>query len=278
MKSSVKVLATRTWDLVQRHDVYSCPDTPDYDFTKGAESLLLHSKRRSESMLRFVDTEISLMAVQPDLRLVASGHKERLQAYIAQAAAMPGILDIKCMRHRFYFLWPDWIGRYARPESLETTAVLALWREKDSWFRWPKESAVLQRGWKRHGDGNRDDCYRYNPELIQRLKQKNLKPDGRNNGPAILSFLMAGGQRPVLGDEGWPIHHIYDGQAVNPYTRAKILHAVQDEDHFTHSAGLVALHPAAHFVAHQSKLLAWLLRWEAFCRFKYDPNKIFSHA
>jgi hypothetical protein len=278
MKSSVKVLATKTWDLVQQHDVYSCPDTPDYEFSKSAPSLLLHSKKRNESMLRFVDTEITLPGLRPDVSFVPPGLQERLRAYIAQAAAMPGILARNCMRHRFYFLWPDWIQRFVRPESLETTAVLTLWQEKNSWFRWPKKSELLQGGWRRHGDGDQDDCYRYNPELIQRLSQKNLKPDGRNNGPAILSFLMAGGQRPVLGGEGWPIHHIYDGQAVNPYTRTKILHAVQDKDHFTHSGGLVALHPAAHFVAHQSVLLGWLLRWEAFRRFKYDPNGIFSHA
>jgi hypothetical protein len=192
------------------------------------------------------------------------------------ATSTEGILDES--RHRFYFLWPDWIQNYAQSESLEASAVLALWREKESWFRWPTESSLFQRGWTRSQDGRGDDCYPYDAELIARLKQKSLKPDGRNNGPAVLSFLMAGGERPILSDEGWPIHHIYDGQAFIPNTQRKILHAVKDGAHFTHSGGLVALHPVAHFISHQSALLAWLLRWEAFRRFKYDPNEIFSHA
>jgi|ERR1039458_8966447 hypothetical protein len=276
MKSSVKVLATKSWDLVQRHNLYSCPDTQTYEYLRGADSLLLHSKRLNKSVLRFVDSEITLSPIHPDLGRVPSGLRTRLQAYLTEATATRGLLDEPLLR--FYFLWPDWFQRYAKPESLETAAVLALWQEKDSWFRWPTESAVLQRGWTRDRNVSRIDCYPYEAELIRRLKQKNLKPDGRNNGPAILSFLMAGGERPVSGDEGWPIHHIYDGLSFIPYTQRRILHAVQDGEHFTHSGGLVALHPAAHFVAHQSELLAWLLRWEAFRRLKYDPNKIFSQA
>jgi hypothetical protein len=278
MKSRVKVQVTKTWDLIQKHAVYSCPDTPDYDFVKGAHSLLLHTRERNESVLRFVEAEISLRAERPDLRLVPSGFQESLQAYIAEASTVPGILDNNCKRHRIYFLWPEWLQGYAQPENLETAAALALWQEKGFWFRWPKESAALQRGWKRDQDGTRTDCYSYDAELTRRLKQKNLLPDGRNNGPAILSFLMAGGERPKAGDEAWPIHHIYDGKARSPITGRKILHAVQDREHFTHSGGLVAVHPAAHFVAHKSHLLAWLLRWEANRRFKYDPNDIFLHA
>jgi hypothetical protein len=213
-------------------------------------------------MLRFVDSEISLQVDHLDLKRVPKGFQEKAYAYIAEAKTLPGILDKK--RYRFYFLWPDWLQEYAELGSLETAAALALWREKDCWFRWPKQSALLQHGWTRDRDGNRTDCYPYDAELTRRLKQKNLKPDGRNNGPAILSFLMAGGERTVSGGEGWPIHHVYDGQALIPNTRRKILHAVQDGEHFTHSGGLVAAHPAAHFVAHQSELLAGLLRWEAF--------------
>jgi hypothetical protein len=278
LKPSVKVLATKTWDLVQRYDIYSCPDTPDYEFARGAESLLLHSKGKTEPMLRVVDIETSLAINGLDLRLDEPGLQERLEGYIAEARRVPGILDDDVMYHRFYFLRPDLIQSLVRPGSLETDAVLTLWQEKDFWFRWPKESEILQRGWTRHPDGDRSDCYLYDAELIQRLRRKKLEPDGRNNGPAILAFRMAGGQRPKSGGGGWPIHHIYDGQALIPKTRRKILHAVQDEEHFTHSGGLVALHPAAHLVAHQSELLGWLLRWEAFRRFKYDPDKIFSHT
>jgi len=47
---------------------------------------------------------------------------------------------------------------------------------------------------------------------------------------------------------------------------------------FTNSRGLVAVHPVADFVAANSRLLAWLLRWEAFRRFEYDPDNIFSRT
>jgi hypothetical protein len=260
--------------LVHRHDIYSCPDTADYKYISGAQSLLLHSRSPKRSAQKLVDAEIPLAKDNPDFTIVPRGFRARLQAYITEAATMPGILD--AVRHNFYFLRPDWIQNYACKKSLATVAALALWQEKTFWFRWPKQSVLLQPEWVRDSDGNRADCYRYDAELKRRLRRKNLKPDGRNNGPAILSFLMAGGQRPVCGDEGWPIHHVYDGQALVPGTQRRILHAVQNGQHFTHSGGLVALHPAAHLVVHQSEFLAWLLRREAFIRFGYDPDNIFS--
>ena len=53
-------------------------------------------------------------------------------------------------------------------------------------------------------------------------------------------------------------------------------HAVHHGKLFTHSAGLVAAHPVAHHLAHQSELLKWLLRREAFLRFGFDPMNIFG--
>jgi hypothetical protein len=98
-----------------------------------------------------------------------------------------------------------------------------------------------------------------------------LKPDDRTNGPAINSFQAAGGERPIWGNEGWHIHHIFDGTEGSP-------HAVHDGNHFTHSAGLVAAHPVAHHLAHHSDLLKWLLWREAFLRFGFDPSGIFVDA
>jgi hypothetical protein len=276
MNTPVKVAADITWDLIKKYDVYSCPDRPKFDFVKGARALLLSSKKLTETVLRYVDSEVSLNAADPELALVEPGLHTRLLAYIAEAKERPGILDNACRYHRFCFLQPDWLRQSEKSDSLETTAVQILWQENETWFRWPTESKLLRRGWTRHSDGKRNDCYSYDAELIQRLNQKNLEPDGRNNGPAILSFRMAGGDRPCSCGEGWPIHHIYDGQAFIPGDQQTILHAVQDGDHFTHSGGLVALHPAAHFIAHESELLGWLLRWEAYRRFEYDPDNIFS--
>jgi hypothetical protein len=72
-----------------------------------------------------------------------------------------------------------------------------------------------------------------------------------------------------LGNEGWHIHHVFDGTEGAP-------HAVHDGNLFTHSAGLVAAHPVAHLLAHQSALLKWLLRREAFLRFGFDPKGDFA--
>jgi len=277
MNTPVKVAAGITWDLIKKHDVYSCPDRPKYDFVKGARLLLLLSKKRTETVLRYVDAEVSLNAANPDLTLVELGLRKRLEAYIAEAKTIPRILDGTGNQHRFYFLRPDWLRQFEKLDSLETNAVQTLWHEKDTWCRWPTKSELLIPGCVRHPDGNRNGCYSYAPDLIQRLRQQNIYLRTWNNDPAIHSFLLAGGERRQLpcGD-GWPIHHIYDDKADNPKRPGKIRHAVQDGEHFTHSGGLVALHPAAHFLAHQSELFGWLLRWEAYRRFEYDPDQIFS--
>ncbi len=274
MKPSVKVLVGKTWSLVQRHDIYSCPDTAEFNYSRNAVLILLKSRKRNESENRFVYCIVTLSPNTPDLNRVPVGLRSRLKAYISEATRIDGILNGD--RHRFYFLWPNFIQEYATLGQRDTDATLALWVERDRWFRWPKEATVLQEGWTRHRDGNKRDCYAYGPELKKKLAQNNLKPDGRNNGPAILAFRMTGGERPPFNGEGWPIHHIYDGRARIPTKQARILHAVRDGEHFTHSGGLVAAHPAAHFVAHHSELLSWLLRWEAFCRFGYDPNGVFK--
>jgi hypothetical protein len=109
---------------------------------------------------------------------------------------------------------------------------------------------------------NIDGTYIFPTELITHLERLGLKPDTRTNGPAINSFQAAGGKRPTWGNEGWPIHHVFNG--------------VDDGNVFTHSAGLVAAHPVAHHLAHQSALLKWILQREAFLRFGFDPMGVFN--
>lgn len=61
---------------------------------------------------------------------------------------------------------------------------------------------------------------------------------------------MPGGERPSRRDSNneWTIHHIYDGKF--PLAIAKpSLRAVNHGDHFTQSAGLVAIHPIADALA-----------------------------
>ena len=117
----------------------------------------------------------------------------------------------------------------------------------------------------------------HNPDEMKReLKERGIAIDSRSNGPAIMSFLLAGGKRPKRADstKGWAIHHIYNGKF--PFTRGgKTLHAVKDGNHFTQSAGLVAIHPIAHALADEYFHFVWLLRHESFLRFNYDPDRVF---
>ncbi|HMJ88301.1 MAG TPA: hypothetical protein VK530_00710 [Candidatus Acidoferrum sp.] len=276
MKSHpIKVPITKTWNAVQRHNVYSCPDTVDYDFVIGAESLLLESKRLNVSVLRWVDCSIATTGGE-HIRKIPKGLQSRFFAYRKEVIGVPHMLSGD--KHRFYFLLPTWLQAMGELVTLDNEAALSIWRERHKYFKWPKRSLLLQRGWTRHHDGSRSDCYSYDSELKTRLTAKRLEPDGRNNGPAILAFLMAEGTRPRCNGGGWPIHHVYDGSAEHPVSRKKILHSVQNGDFFTQSAGLVAAHPVAHCIAHQSPLLGWLLRWEAYKRFTFDPDRVFDTA
>jgi phenylalanine-4-hydroxylase len=46
--------------------------------------------------------------------------------------------------------------------------------------------------------------------------------------------------------------------------------------HFTHTAGLVAVHTVAEALKDGRFYFAWLLRHEAFLRFDYDPDAVLS--
>jgi hypothetical protein len=102
-----------------------------------------------------------------------------------------------------------------------------------------------------------------------------ITPDTRSNGPAICSFLLAGGIRPRREDgQGWNIHHIYDGNFPHP-KKMSTTHAVSEGQYFTEAAGLVALHPIAHAVVDEFFEFAWWLRKEAYSRFGFDPDSVF---
>jgi hypothetical protein len=104
-----------------------------------------------------------------------------------------------------------------------------------------------------------------------------IKADARSNGPAIMDFLLSGGKRPLRRSPGrqWSVHHIYDGKFPAP-GRLITAHAVKDKRLFTHSAGLVAVHPLADALADEVPYFAWLLRLEAYKRFRFDPDRVFA--
>lgn len=124
------------------------------------------------------------------------------------------------------------------------------------------------------------DCARRKYHTYTQIQQELLNrygvhADTRSNGPAICGYLLAQGERPKRrGGKQWTIHHIYDGQFPFP-GRSSTLHAVKDAQYFTDYRGLVAIHPIADGLASELPYFAWLLRYEAFLKFKFDPDKVF---
>lgn len=271
----VEVQAGLTWHAALKHRVYSCPNIPAHDSVLGATALLLHSKATGRRVPLTIEAVHECDIRAPNLlNAVPEMLRARLSGYRSEVQNTPGMLDGDC-NYRFYFLssepWPDEMQELTTPDSTpptEWSAIVSILSNPDQFFQWPQLGALLWSGCVRtQNDGE----HNYPTELATRLARLELKPDDRTNGPAIVSFLAAGGKRPNWGNEGWPIHHIYDGTGGSP-------HAVSDGNLFTHSAGLVAAHPVAHYLAHQSELLKRLLWREAFLRFGFDPMRVFIES
>ena len=174
---------------------------------------------------------------------------------------------------------PDWIRAMANNKSkVGIQSAMAIWQQRNTYIRWAKTSRLLMPGVVRHPDGNNPNCYEYPAGLINEILAAGLMVRNYNNDPAISSFLLSGGdrpRRPYPSSWAWTIHHIYDGKHSCP-NGAPVPHAVSDGRLFTEAAGLVAVHPLADYVATNESLLAWLLRWEAFRRFNFDPMGVFN--
>ena len=152
----------------------------------------------------------------------------------------------------------------------EKKIINGVWEHRTEFVKWPAKARLLWEG------RVRARYHTYPDEIKRELKERGIAIDSRSNGPAIMSFLLAGGKRPKRADstKGWAIHHIYNGKF--PFTKGgKTLHAVKDGNHFTQSAGLVAIHPIAHALADEYFHFVWLLRNESFLRFNYDPDRVF---
>ena len=155
----------------------------------------------------------------------------------------------------------------------EQKIISEVWSKKDDYIRWPKESILLFPGLRRSSGG----FHVFSTQILCKVRQKQIKIRKRSNGPAIMAFLFAGGERPRCSDNNheWTIHHIYDGKFSLDKTKPSI-RAVKLRDHFTQSAGLVAIHPIADSLAHKNFYFAWLLRFESYKKFGYDPDNVFS--
>ena len=144
-----------------------------------------------------------------------------------------------------------------------------VWSYK-KFVQWPQRAELLMPGVVRIG------YHVYPQSIVTKLRASHIPLDSRSNGPAIASYLLAGGERPSrsVGNQKWPIHHVYDGLFCFP-SREKTTWATKEGNHFTQSAGLVAIHPVAEALAHEYSFFAWLLRKESFARFGYDPDRVF---
>jgi hypothetical protein len=144
--------------------------------------------------------------------------------------------------------------------------------------QWPQRAVLLWDGCDRCPPTGKKQKYHRYPESISKLaKTQKITLDSRPNGPARAAFMFAGGLRPERfgSTNAYTMHHVYSGKF--PYIEhATTTHAVKLRNHFTQSAGVVATHPVADALCDEYPFFAWLLRYEAFRRFGYDPDSVFS--
>lgn len=168
----------------------------------------------------------------------------------------------------------------AIPESEIRMAVAHIAKHVPSFVRFPARPALLWKGCNRVATPPaKQRIHRYPDQLVRILRPLGIQLDTRSNGPAIASYKFAGGERPGRfgTTNAWSIHHLYSGKF--PYIgRNDTLHAPKQGDHFTQSAGLVAIHPLADALCDEFPAFSWLLRAMAFQRFGYDPDGVFSNS
>jgi hypothetical protein len=161
---------------------------------------------------------------------------------------------------------------FSRLTASERRIISEVWGRNADYIRWPARVRLL---WP---ECVRIKYHRIPDRIKEEARSKEVQVDSRSNGPAIMSFLLAGGERPTRSNgQGWHIDHIYDGKF--PWiSKARSLHAVKAGNHFTQAAGLVAIHPIAEALKDEYFYFAWQLRHEAFLRFGYDPDGVFSEG
>lgn len=158
--------------------------------------------------------------------------------------------------------------------------IATVCKSLDDFIRWPAKAVLLWTGCDRIAPpGERQRIHTFPDAIKQAAKIVKAPLDTRSNGPAIVAFLVAGGVRPKRfgSHNSWSVHHLYSGKF--PYIgKSSTLHAAKHGDHFTQSAGLVAVHPIADGMCDEYPFFAWLLRAEAFRKFGYDPDGAFSEG
>jgi hypothetical protein len=145
---------------------------------------------------------------------------------------------------------------------------------------WPTRALLLWSDCTRVApQGDKRKYHQYPKSIRDLAKKSGVNLDTRPNGPAIAAFRIAGGTRPERfgSSNAWSIHHVYSGKF--PYVgQSTTTHAIKNCRHFTQSAGLIATHPVADALSDEYPFFAWMLRFESFRRFGYDPDGVFSAA
>lgn len=121
------------------------------------------------------------------------------------------------------------------------------------------------------------DYHSYPVHIRTLATGRDVHLDRRANGPAVVSFILAGGIRPRRfgSSNSRSIHHLYSGKF--PYLGRNItIHAAKTREHFTQSAGLIAAHPVADALVDEFPFFAWFLRAKVYSKFGYDPDAVFS--
>jgi len=161
-------------------------------------------------------------------------------------------------------------SEFRKLTASERKVATEVWDRRTNYIKWPARARLLWPGCVR------TRYHRVPDRIKEEARSRGVPVDSRSNGPAIMSFLLAGGERPRRSNrQGWHVDHIYDGKFPWP-TRSRSLHAVKNGKHFTQAAGLVAIHPIAEALKDEYYHFAWLLRHEAYLRFNYDPDAVFS--
>lgn len=164
------------------------------------------------------------------------------------------------------------------PEGSIRLVLQEVGKNLEEFIHWPERALLLWKGCNRvppTGKTRRYHAYTVSIRTMARVNRFAL--DGRPNGPAIAAYCLAGGERPDRfgSSNKWSIHHVYSGKF--PYiNRSKTTHAAKEGYHFSQSAGLIAAHPITDGLADEFPFFAWRLRAEAFIRFNYDPDGVFS--
>jgi len=151
----------------------------------------------------------------------------------------------------------------------ERSLAKFIWKNRADFFSWPTYSLLL---WKKCKPRPR---HKYPETLKCMIKAFKVDIDQKSNGPARMSYLMAGGELKRTGHgKIWEIHHIYDGKFPLDANGIRTC-ANKNGIYFTEAACLVACHPIAHQAAHSFAYIAWKLRYKAYKKYGFDPDEVF---